>query len=118
MTAFLMAGGTISSLILRVTGKEASYAPAAFFAAKMLVGCEFQYTAKRVKNSAVLALKLLASPKLRNCLLFSSFDSPETYRTALRSNANAPTLTGCKVDLQGVPDEPFLNQREGPDAWA
>ena len=40
-TAFLLAGGSITSLALRVTGKEVSYAPIAFFTAKMLINCEF-----------------------------------------------------------------------------
>ena len=91
-------------MVLRVTGKEVSYAPAAFFTAKILITCEFQYTAQSVRGSAVLAIRLLTSPRLIHCLLFSSFEKAGKYPAAMRTDGRAATAERCVVDLDREAD--------------
>ena len=64
----------------------------------------------RVRNSAVLARKLLTSPNLLHCFFFSSFAKPTKYPAALWTGANAPALINCRTDLQGALDDAFIDR--------
>ena len=99
-----------------MTGKEVSYVPVTFFAARVLVSCEFQYTAENVGGSAVLAIRLLTSPRLIRCFLFPSFKKSKKYLVALLAATNAPILANCQTDLQGILDEALADPKNAANS--
>lgn len=98
----------IVALRLRATGQTyPQYAPVVFFSAISLRACDFQLSAGTPLDSAILAIRLLVSPQLVGCHLFSSFQTDIKYKTAIRDNGNVATVKNCIIDLDGTLDDAF-----------
>ena len=91
--AFLQTGGTIARLRLRAR-TEGEYAPAVFFRAGTVLGCELQLAAPRPDGSA-----LLRDARLLGCILAGSFREGGELPVALRPRRHGARAVQSAVEL-------------------
>lgn len=80
-SAFLETGAALAGLSLRAAADE-GFAPAVFFRAERVLGCELQLAGKAPDDSFILGVTVRVRPLLIRCALGAVFQTAGTYRVA------------------------------------
>ena len=99
VAAFLETGSALRCLRLRAATKEATYAPAVFFRAESLLGCELQLTGRTPAGSAIIGVVLLRDARLSGCFLSAGFEEGGKYPVALHTMGHVARVSRSIVDL-------------------